>query len=77
MNPPTPIASDHEGKDPDLLSRIREWGAALGFQALGFTGIDLQKHEDYLQKWLAEGYHGDMEWMARHGNKLGRDKYES
>jgi epoxyqueuosine reductase len=69
MNPPTPIASDHEGKDPDLLSRIREWGAALGFQALGFTGIDLQKHEGYLQKWLAEGYHGDMEWMARHGNK--------
>ena len=69
MNPPTPIASDHEGEGPALLERIRQWGEALGFQALGFTGIDLQQHEDYLQKWLAAGYHGDMEWMAHHGDK--------
>jgi len=69
MNPSTPIASDLDGGDPSLLDRIRQWGDALGFQALGFTGVDLQTHEGYLQKWLAEGYHGDMEWMARHGNK--------
>ena len=69
MNPPTPIASDLDEGDPSLLDRIRQWGDALGFQALGFTGIDLRTHESYLQKWLAEGYHGDMEWMARHGNK--------
>lgn len=72
MNPPTPIASDHEGEGPALLERIRQWGEALGFQALGFTGIDLQQHEDYLQKWLSAGYHGDMEWMARHGDKRSR-----
>ena len=72
MNPPTPIASDLDKGDPSLLDRIRQWGDALGFQALGFTGIDLQTHEHYLQKWLAKGYHGDMEWMARHGNKRSR-----
>ena len=69
MNPTPPIASDNDGHDPALLGRIRQWGDALGFQALGFTGIDLQTHESYLQKWLAAGYHGDMEWMAHHGDK--------
>jgi len=72
MNPSSPIASDHIRQDPALLDRIRQWGDALGFQALGFTGIDLQTHEDYLQKWLAAGYHGDMAWMAHHGDKRGQ-----
>ena len=69
MDQRPPIASDQLGADTALLDRIREWGDALGFQALGFTGVDLQQHEEYLQKWLAKGYHGEMEWMARHGSK--------
>lgn len=69
MDQRSPIASDQLGADTALLDRIREWGDALGFQALGFTGVDLQQHEEYLQKWLAKGYHGEMEWMARHGTK--------
>ena len=69
MDQRSPIASDQLGADTALLDRIREWGDALGFQALGFTGVDLQQHEEYLQKWLAKGYHGEMEWMARQGSK--------
>ncbi|MDC0572369.1 tRNA epoxyqueuosine(34) reductase QueG [Luminiphilus sp.] len=69
MDQRSPIASDQLGADTALLDRIREWGDALGFQALGFTGVDLQQHEEYLQKWLTKGYHGEMEWMARHGSK--------
>ena len=69
MDQRSPIASDQLGADTALLDRIREWGDALGFQALGFTGVDLQQHEEYLQKWLAKGYHGEMEWIARHGSK--------
>ncbi len=72
MDQRPPIASDQLGADAALLDRIREWGDALGFQALGFTGVDLQQHEEYLQKWLAKGYHGEMEWMARHGSKRSR-----
>ena len=49
------------------LDTIRQWGQELGFQALGFTGIDLAQHRDYLAKWLEAGYHGEMEWMASHG----------
>jgi epoxyqueuosine reductase len=72
MDQRSPIASDQLGADTALLDRIREWGDALGFQALGFTGVDLQQHEEYLQKWLAKGYHGEMEWMARHDSKRSR-----
>ena len=48
----SPIETDH------LLDTIRRWGDDLGFQALGFTGIDLNQHSDYLDKWLQAGYHG-------------------
>ena len=42
----------------NLLDTIRGWGGDLGFQALGFTGIDLNQHSDYLDKWIQAGYHG-------------------
>jgi len=56
----------------NLLDTIRGWGGDLGFQALGFTGIDLNQHSDYLDKWIQAGYHGEMAWMARHGDKRSR-----
>jgi len=55
-----------------LLPQIRQWALELGFQQLGVTDINLGEHEDYLQKWLAAGYHGSMDYMARHGNKRSR-----
>jgi epoxyqueuosine reductase len=51
------------------LETIRQWGQEMGFQALGFTGIDLAQHRDYLAKWLDAGYQGEMDWMASHGSK--------
>ena len=70
MSETPPLASDRaKPAEANLLETIRAWGHELGFQALGFTGIDLADHEGYLSKWLDAGYHGDMEWMARHGAK--------
>ena len=70
MSETPPLASDRtQPAEATLLDTIRAWGRELGFQALGFTGIDLADHEDYLSKWLDAGYHGDMDWMARHGSK--------
>jgi epoxyqueuosine reductase len=55
-----------------LTEKIRQWGTELGFQYVGFSNIDLSKAETELQKWLAAGFHGDMEWMAHHGSKRTR-----
>ncbi len=56
----------------ELPAKIRAWAAELGFQQVGITGVDLGEHEGYLQKWLDAGYHGTMDYMARHGSKRSR-----
>jgi epoxyqueuosine reductase len=53
----------------ELANKIKLWGKELGFQKVGIADIDLSKHEDKLQEWLDNGFHGDMEFMARHGMK--------
>ena len=59
--------------DPEqLLQEIRTWAAELGFDALGVSDPDLGQHEAHLQRWLAEGRHGEMEYMARHGLRRAR-----
>jgi epoxyqueuosine reductase len=50
-----------------LAQRIKGWGKALGFQAVGVADADLSASEPRLLEWLARGWHGDMEYMARHG----------
>ena len=53
----------------ELAGQIRAWAAELGFQEMGITGVELGEHPGYLQRWLAAGYQGEMDWMARHGDK--------
>lgn len=55
-----------------LTATLREWARELGFQQLGVSGIALEEHEHYLDRWLANGYHGTMSYMARHGTKRSR-----
>jgi epoxyqueuosine reductase len=50
-----------------LAERIRQWGQELGFQAVGIADADLSAAEPRLLDWLAQGRHGEMEYMARHG----------
>ena len=52
---------------PDLVEKIKSWGKELGFSQLGITDVDLSAHEQALEKWLDNGYHGNMDYMARHG----------
>ncbi|WP_428776491.1 tRNA epoxyqueuosine(34) reductase QueG [Vibrio sp.] len=50
-----------------LAQQIKQWGRELGFQKVGICDVDLSQHEPALQRWLDNKYHGEMEWMARHG----------
>jgi len=54
--------------DPDEVKReLVERAAALGFAAIGVTSIEIPEDERHLLNWLAEGFHGEMDYMSRHG----------
>jgi epoxyqueuosine reductase len=55
-----------------LAQRIKVWGTELGFQKVGIADADLSAAEPRLLEWLAQGWHGDMEYMARHGGLRAR-----
>lgn len=55
-----------------LAQQIRQWASELGFQQVGICDVDLGENEAYLEKWLAAGYHGTMDYMAKHGTKRSR-----
>lgn len=50
-----------------LAEQIKQWGRDLGFQQVGICDTDLSAEEPKLQAWLNKQYHGEMDWMARHG----------
>jgi epoxyqueuosine reductase len=61
--------------EPDrqgLARRIRAWGRQLGFQQVGISDVDLRQAEERLAEWLENKFHGEMEYMARHGRKRSR-----
>ena len=55
-----------------LAADIRQWGAELGFGRIGIAGTELGEDEAHLLSWLDSGYHGEMDYMARHGTKRSR-----
>ena len=55
-----------------LVRDIRAWARELGFQQAGITRRKLDVEEQRLEQWLAEGRHGEMAWMRRHGTKRSR-----
>jgi epoxyqueuosine reductase len=57
---------------PFLVSSIQSWALELGFSQIGVAGVDLSSAEPGLTRWLAEGFHGDMHYMAAHGLKRAR-----
>jgi epoxyqueuosine reductase len=73
----TPAASFSPRRDvaselASLSSSIKRWGHELGFQAVGIADADLSAAEPRLLEWLAQGWHGEMEYMARHGSLRAR-----
>lgn len=58
--------------DLNIQQTIKQLALDLGFDAVGFSSVDLAQHEKYLQDWLDKGYHGEMDYMQRHGSKRSR-----
>lgn len=55
-----------------LAEKIQSWGKQLGFQQIGICDTDLTQAEQRLSDWLAKGFHGEMDWMQKHGIKRTR-----
>jgi len=65
-----PLSPTNSPQSPDaLVAQIRSWAKQLGFQQLGITATGLADDEARLEQWLAAHYHGDMDYMSRHGSK--------
>src|SRR5512132_1484622 len=56
----------------NIESRVKEWGRELGFDAIAIAGTDLDAEEARLMEWLGRGWHGEMDYMARHGARRAR-----
>jgi epoxyqueuosine reductase len=48
-------------------SDLAQLAAQQGFAAVGVSGIELPEDEALLMQWLERGYHGEMDYMSRHG----------
>ncbi len=55
-----------------LVTQLKEWARELGFDGLGITDTDLSAVEPRFLAWLEKGFHGEMDYMARHGTKRTR-----
>ncbi len=73
MAAPQNTYPDHAHVDfAELATSLKQWGRELGFQQLGISDTRLDEAETHLLNWLAQGYAGEMEWMARHGSRRSR-----
>lgn len=59
--------------DPQSLADdIKCWGTELGFSQIGIADTDLSAAETRHRQWIAKGFHGAMNYMAKHGDKRTR-----
>jgi epoxyqueuosine reductase len=49
-----------------LAERIKGWAQEAGFAAAGISRAEVSAAAARLQQWLALGFHGDMDYMAKH-----------
>lgn len=62
--------------DPRVIkAEIRDEALSMGFAAVGFAAADADPRDlAALAKFTANGYHGDMAWMAREDGRRGDPK---
>jgi epoxyqueuosine reductase len=61
-----------DGELRALRNELTAEARALGFAAIGVTGIELGDDAELLSRWLAAGHHGEMTYMERHGTRRTR-----
>jgi len=55
-----------------LAQAIKTWGNELGFADIGISNTDLRADEPHLLSYLEAHYHGEMDYLAKHGTLRSR-----
>jgi epoxyqueuosine reductase len=55
-----------------LWQRLQGWARELGFSQIACAAADVRDAEPGLAAWIANGWHGEMAYMARHQDKRAR-----
>ena len=53
----------------DLSYQIKRWAKDFGFSSVGITNVNLSDDQRYLDKWLENGYQGEMTYLERNNSK--------
>lgn len=61
-----------EDKPEALAEFIKQTARQLGFSHCAITDTELEAHERRLMNWLDDGFHGEMDYMERHGTRRSR-----
>ena len=54
---------------PAVKSRIFQQAIELGFDACRFTSAQVPESAAHFERWIAEGRHGEMAWLARNADR--------
>jgi epoxyqueuosine reductase len=65
----TPFTEFTDAELLRLKGELRADAAALGFSAIGVSGVELEPDAAHLERWLEAGFHGEMDYMQRHGRR--------
>jgi epoxyqueuosine reductase len=57
---------------PATKQALIDGARAMGFSQLGVTTVEIGEDEQHLLRWLGAGYHGEMDYMKRHGSMRSR-----
>jgi epoxyqueuosine reductase len=58
--------------EASVEQRVKQWGREIGFDAIAIAGTELDAEEARLIEWLGRGWHGERDYMARHGARRAR-----
>jgi len=54
---------------PNATNRVRELATEQGFALVGIAAAAPSDHADHFHRWLQQGHHGEMHYLAQHVDK--------
>ncbi|SBS32672.1 Epoxyqueuosine reductase [Marinomonas spartinae] len=63
-----PPALSHPDDLTNLANQIKHWAVEFGFADARIVAPDLEQYKEGFKKWLDNGYHAGMDYLANHGD---------